>query len=221
MRQEPHPISDEPGATSSDVFTVADVFICELFGSGESQGLLFLHVLPGSHRCANLVHCVDGIDGCGPRVLERRVNPLNVPRVFFEITAPKRPRALRKTISGGGADRACAAHDHIVNGLCSGMEVRSGDDLKTVGQQALFNQQDGVARGVEGDSAMVLATAAVDDIHACGNLCCGMVNRRIQRTEQSAQRWEMLDGTLSIGTWRRERRNTGRYQVTFTFIRRI
>ena len=57
-------------------------------------------------------------------------------------------------------------------------EVARGDDLKFVRQQPLLDEQDGIARRVESDGAVMARAALSGDVH--GVIRAGTASRRIK-----------------------------------------
>ena len=62
--------------------------------------------------------------------------------------------ALGQAVSGGGGDGGRAAHNHVVDGSGGFAKIFRGDNFELMREQPLFDEQDGIARTVEGDGAI-------------------------------------------------------------------
>ena len=78
MRQHVHAVANQFSAVLADFGAVARVFVGELLGGGQRQRLLLFDALAGLHDRANLVHCVDGVHGGGPRGFQGFVNSFDM-----------------------------------------------------------------------------------------------------------------------------------------------
>jgi hypothetical protein len=88
---------------------------------------------------------------------------------FPQIMSAKGQRALGQTIRRRRANRARAAHHHVVNGASGFVKILRGYDFEFVREQALFNEPDGVPRGIESDGAIMPGASADGDIHMFAN----------------------------------------------------
>ncbi len=80
-------------------------------------------------------------------------------------SARKGAKALGESVGGRGANGAGATDDHVADGGGGGAEVGSGDDGEAVREEALFDEENGVAFWVERDGAEVATPAAEVDVH--------------------------------------------------------
>ena len=118
-----------------------------------------------THRGANLVQGIDGIDRGGARRFQRLVDDFDLRLEPGEAASSKCPQALRQAVGGGGADRPRPAHHHVVDGARGLAKVEGGDDPKFVRQKALLDEQDRVALRVKGNRAEMARAAADSDVH--------------------------------------------------------
>src|SRR6185503_6892234 len=103
-------------------------------------------------------------------------------REFLWVASMKCASALRQTVGCRGADGARAPNNHIIYGGSGFAKVSCGDDLKTVRQQTLFDQQHGIAPAVERNSAKMPGAPADGDVHGNSLGKCRGKTRRAQRT---------------------------------------
>jgi hypothetical protein len=152
-------------AVPANIGAVPHVFVGELFGRRERQRLLLLYGLAGAHRCPDLIHRIDRIDGGRAGVLQDLKDPLQVMLKSIDITAAKAARPLRQAISRGSANCPGAPDDHVRDGAGRLRKIRHGDDFEFMGQQALLDEQHGILRAIKSDGPVVGAAASNGDIH--------------------------------------------------------
>ena len=89
-----------------------------------------------------------------------------MPQELRQVAFPEGARALSQAIGRRGANRAGAAHDHVLNGPRGLAEVTGWDDLEFVGQEPLLDQQDRVAPDVERHGAKMPGATVDGDVQA-------------------------------------------------------
>src|SRR5258705_12355491 len=96
-----------------------------------------------------------------------------MPLKSIEVASLERACSLGQSVGGGGANRACPAHEHVANGTRCFANIGSFDELEPMRQQPLLNQDDATAPRVEADGA-VRAGAAIDGhVHSLGKIRTG------------------------------------------------
>jgi hypothetical protein len=165
MRQDFHSVANELRAVFANFLAVARVFVRKFLRGSEGEGLLFFDGLASAHDFEDAKHGVHRIDGGRARVFQRLKNGFNVRGKLLEVASAKGASALGESVGGGGADGSRAADNHVFDGEGGFAEVARGNDFKFVWEQALFDQQDGVLFGVEGDGAIVTGLAADGDVN--------------------------------------------------------
>jgi len=165
MGEHVHAFANELRTVASDVLAMADIFAGKLLSGGEGQCLLFLDCFAGAHGGANAVHSVDGVHGGGASGFEGLINCGDVAEEVGEGASGKGACALGQAVSGGGADGAGSADDHIGDGARGLVEVVGGDDLEFVREEPLLNQQHRIVVRVKGDRAVVTAPSEDGNVH--------------------------------------------------------
>jgi hypothetical protein len=153
---------------AADGFAMGYVFLRKFFGGGQGQGLPFGYRLADAHCVLDSVHRVDRINGSRASRREGAIYNLQVARKPCKVISTKSARALGQTVGGGGANGASAAHYHVRDGAGSFAKVSGGHDFKLMGQKALFDEEDGVLRGVEGNGSEMAGFSAQGDVHQTG-----------------------------------------------------
>ena len=166
MREDVHSIADQLSAVAADVLAMPDVFVRKFLCRCQREGLLLLDRLAGAHGLAHELDRVERIDGGGPRGFEGIANPFDVPQELRQVPSAKGARALGEAIGGSGANRARAAHDHVLDRSRRLAEVERRDHLEPVRQEPLLDEQNGVAPGVKRHRPEVAGAAVDGDVQA-------------------------------------------------------
>ena len=91
-------------------------------------------------------------------------------RNFARSPSAEGARALGEAIGRGGANRARAAHDHVLDGPRRLPEVERRDHLELVRQEPLLDEQNGVAPGVKRHRPEVAGAAVDGDVQTTSTL---------------------------------------------------
>ena len=146
------------------------VFVGKFLRRCERERLLLVDRLTRLHGLAQVIDRVGRVNGGGPRVFESRGNRFQMSQKACQATSTEGARALREAVSGGGANRAGAANDHVFNGPRCLAEVARPDYPEFVGQETLLDEQDCIVPGVKSHGPEMARAAVEGDVQTISTL---------------------------------------------------
>ena len=155
---------------TTDVLAMAHVPVGKFLRRGQRQHLLLGDRLTGAHRLAHALDRIDRVHGGGSRSLESFANGFNLPPELRQVASTEGADALGESVGGRGGNRAGSAHDHVLDGPRRLAEIARRDDPEFVGQEPLFDKQDGIVPGVKCHCPKMSGTAVEGNIQAISTL---------------------------------------------------
>jgi hypothetical protein len=153
------------GTRTTDCPAFLNVPIGKTMGRLERQVLLRRNRLALGQHFPDLTQGVDRVHSGRTGGGENSLHLIEMSCKRSKPFPPEGPRTLGKTIGSGGTDSTGTPDDHVADGRCR-LEVAAGPNtMKSVGQQPLLNQDNGVSGRIEFDGSEVTDLAADHDVH--------------------------------------------------------